>query len=108
MTYYNEGKYKEMGIKFVEQDPFLVRFMEVALPLLKEGYRYAPCASTYNRCDWNHNDLLRYFKENAPDDQIVGYMSAPWAQTIKSNVPFFDETFKFFGEAIDKYYPDNK
>ena len=108
LVYYNEGKYKEMGIKFVEEDPFLVHFMEVALPLLKEGYVYAPCASTFNRCDYNHHDLLRYFKENAPDNQILGYMTAPWAQTIKSNMPFFEETFKFFKEAIDEFYPDNK
>lgn len=104
VTYYNEGEYAKMGIEFVEQDPFLVRFMEVALPLMKEGYKYAPCASVYNRCDWNHHDLMEYFKENANDDQIVGYMSAPWAMTYEENKPYFDETFKFFKEAKDDFY----
>ncbi|MBQ5747113.1 MAG: hypothetical protein IIV81_04140 [Clostridia bacterium] len=108
VTYYSEERYKEMGIKFVEQDPFLVRFREVALPLMKEGYLYAPCASVFNRCDWNHQDLLEYFKENAPDDQIVGYMSAPWFWTTKEHKKYWTETFKFFKEAIDNFYPDNK
>ena len=104
VAYYNEGEYANMGIKFVEEDPFLVKFREVALPLMKEGYLYVPCASVYNRCKYNHMDLLEYFKLNAPDEQIVGYMSAPWYRTIKENECYFDETFKLFSEAIDKFY----
>ncbi len=108
LVYYNEGDYKDMGIEFVEQDPFLVKFMDVALPLMKEGYKYVPCASVFNRCDWNHHDLLKYFKENAPDDQIVGYMSAPWFCTINDNKKYWTETFDFYKKAIDEFYPDNK
>lgn len=104
VAYYNEGEYANMGIKYVEEDPFLVKFREVAIPLMKEGYLYVPCASVYNRCKYNHMDLLEYFKENAPDEQIVGYMSAPWYRTLKENEPYFDETFELFGEAIEKFY----
>ncbi len=107
LVYYNEGEYAKMGIEFVEQDPFLVNFMNVAIPLMKEGYMYAPCASVFNRCDWNHYDLLHYFKENAPDDQIVGYMTAPWFWTEEKSRCYFDESFKFFKEAIDEFYPNN-
>ncbi len=104
MVYYNEGKYKEMGFEYVEQDPYIVNFMNVVLPLMKEGYKYVPCASVFNRCDWNHHDMLEYFKENAPDDQILGYMSAPWKRFLPSTKPYFEETFKFFKEAIDDFY----
>ncbi len=104
LVYYNEGKYKDWGIEFVEQDPFLTHFMDVAIPLMKEGYLYAPCASVVNHCKYNHTDLLEYFKENAPDDQIIGYMTAPWYRTIKENEPYFDQTFSDFAEAIEKFY----
>ena len=104
VVYYNEGKYKELGIKFVEQDPYLVEFREKTIPLMKEGYLYMPCASVFNRCDWNHHDLVEYFKENAPDEQIVGYMSAPWFRTTWDQKEYFDETFKFFKEAKEKFY----
>lgn len=104
VAYYNEGDYAKMNIKYVEEDPFLVRFREVALPLMKEGYKYVPCASVFNRCDWNTHDLVEYFKENAPDDQILGYMSAPWFSTMPDKKVYFEETFKFLKEAKEKFY----
>ena len=104
VAYYNEGDYAKMGIKFVEEDPFLVRFREVALPLMKEGYNYVPCASVFNRCDWNTHDLLEYFKDNAPDNQVLGFMTAPWFTTTEKNRKYFEESFKFLKEAKEKFY----
>jgi len=106
VTYYNEGAYAEMGIKFVEEDPFLVNFRKVALPLMKEGYKYIPCASVFNRCDWNTSDLVEYFKENAPDEQILGYITAPWFSTTMDKKMYFEESFKFLKEAKEKFYKD--
>lgn len=108
VTYYNEGRYKEMGIRWVEQDPFLVNFRNVALPLLKDGYEYVPCASVFNRCIYNHADLMEYFKINAPDEQILGYISAPWISTTKTerNLQYYEETFRFMKEAMDEFYPE--
>ncbi len=103
-VYYNEGIYKERGFKYVEEDPFLVRFMEVAIPLMNEGYLYVPCASVFNRCKYNHDDLLEYFRDNAPDNQIVGYMSAPWFFTIEKDKAYWEETFDAYKTAIDKFY----
>ena len=104
IIYYNEDEYKDMDIKYVEDDPFLVNFRNVALPLMEKGYKYVPCASICNGCDYNHMELLEYFKENAPDDQIVGYMSAPWKPITKELKWRYEDTFKFFKEAIDKNY----
>lgn len=103
LVYYNEGKYKEMGIKYVEEDPFLVKFIELAIPLMKEGYLYVPCMSVFNRCKYNHDDLIEYFEENAPSDQILGYLSAPWMPTTAKGVDFFEETFVDFKNARDKF-----
>ncbi len=103
-VYYNEGIYKERGFKYVEEDPFLVHFVEVAIPLMKEGYLYVPCASVFNKCVYNHDDLLEYFRDNAPDNQILGYMTAPWYQTRKDQKKYFTETFEAFRAARDKFY----
>ena len=103
-VYYNEGIYKERGFKFVEEDPFLVRFMEVAIPLMKEGYLYVPCASVCNRCKYNHDDLIEYFRDNAPDNQIIGYMSAPWRRTLPEHKEMWQETFDAYAEAKNKFY----
>ena len=104
VAYYNEGDYAKMGIKFVEEDPFLVLFRKVALPLMEEGYNYIPCASVFNRCDWNTHDLLEYFKLNAPDNQVLGFITAPWFSTTAKNKPYFEESFKFLKEAREKFY----
>ncbi|MBQ9976352.1 MAG: hypothetical protein IJP16_07555 [Clostridia bacterium] len=103
-VYYNEGIYKDRGYKYVEEDPFLVHFVEVAIPLMKEGYLYVPCASVFNRCKYNHDDLLEYFRDNAPDEQIVGYMTAPWFMTVPEKKEYFEETFAAYREARDKFY----
>ena len=48
--------------------------------------------------------LIDCVADTAPDEQIIGYMSAPWYRTIKENEPYFDETFALFSEAIEKFY----
>lgn len=103
-VYYNEGIYKDRGFKYVEEDPFLVRFVEVAIPLMKEGYLYVPCASVFNRCEYNHDDLLEYFRDNAPDNQIIGYMTAPWHCLADDEKGYLKESFEYFKNAINKFY----
>ena len=104
ITYYNEGEYARMGLKYVEEDPFLVRFREIAIPLMQEGYLYAPSASVCNGCDYNTMELLEYFKENAPDDQIAGYIVVPWRKALPEFKGRFDDTFRFLAEAKEKFY----
>ncbi|MBQ3553060.1 MAG: hypothetical protein IJA08_00025 [Clostridia bacterium] len=104
VAYYNEGEYAKMGIQFVEEDPFLVNFRKVALPLMKEGYHYIPCASVVNKCDYNTEDLVEYFKDNAPDEQVLGFITAPWFPTIKEFEKDFYDSIKFLKEAKKKFY----
>ncbi len=106
VTYYNEGDYAAMNIKFVEEDPFLVNFRAKALPLMQDGFLYIPCASVFNRCDWNTVDLMEYFRDNGIDRQILGYVTAPWVSTLptEKNKMFFEESFRFFREARKEIY----
>lgn len=104
VAYYNEGDYAKMGLKYVEEDPFLVNFRNVALPLMKEGYRYVPCASTFNKCPYNTMDLVEYFKDNAPDEQVLGFMTAPWTPAMCGNEPVFEESLRLLQEAREMFY----
>lgn len=106
VAYYNEGDYAKMNIRFVEEDPFLVNFRAKALPLMEKGYRYIPCASVYNRCDWNTVDLMEYFRDNGIDRQTLGYVTAPWVATLpnEQGKQFYEESFRLFKEAKEKIY----
>lgn len=105
VAYYNEGEYAKMGIKYVEEDPFLVNVRKLAIPLLEKGYQYVPCASVYNRCDYNTSDLVEYFRDNTPDNQLIGFVTAPWFATTLKNKAYYDESFRFLKEAKDTFYP---
>ena len=106
VAYYNEGKYKEMGIKFVEEDPYLVKFRNISPDVVKKGYKLIPCASVYNRCDYNTYDLVEYFHDLCPDEQLFGFMSAPWGRTLPTErqIRYYEETFRFLKEAKDAFY----
>lgn len=103
-TYYNEGKYKEMNLTYVEEDPFLVNVRNVAVPLLKEGYKYIPCASVVNFCDYNTSDLVEYFKENTPEEQLPGFITAPWKPVLMKHKKHFEDSFRFLKEAKEQFY----
>ena len=54
------------------------------------------------------NIKTRYnvFKKYANDDQILGYITAPWVMTVdneKTRV-YFEETFRLFREAREQVY----
>ena len=105
VAYYNEEFYAEMGIKYVEEDPFLVNVREKAIPLTqKEGYKYIPCASVFNRCEYNAGDLVEYFRDNAPDENILGFITAPWYAGKMINKQYFDESFATLKKAREEFY----
>ena len=108
VAYYNEDKYKEMGIKFVEEDPYLVNYRLKSLPMMEYGYKYVPCASVFNRCDYNTEDIMAYYKKYANDDQILGYITAPWVATFPTarSKQYYEESFRFFKEAKEKIYSE--
>lgn len=106
IDYYSSERFKGMNLKYVEEDPYNVMIRDLALPLLKEGYKYIPTASVYYNVDCNTKEIVEYFKENAPDEQILGYMTAPWFETTptEENKEAFDKSFKFLKEAKEMFY----
>lgn len=104
IDYYSKPKYKDLGLEYVEEDPWNVHFREVALPLLKEGYTYVPTVSVYNKSKYNSSDIVEYFKENAPDNQLAGFLTAPWLRTIKGSEEGLIESFDLLKAARDKHY----
>lgn len=101
--YYREDKYASLGIKYVEEDPHLVNFRKVAVDVAGDGYKYIPCCSSLSN-PYNSEDLLDYYKTNVADNQILGYITAPWTSTIKDNLGAFERAFKEFPAAKNLIY----
>ena len=49
-------------------------------------------------------DPEAYKAHIAPDEQILGYISAPWFSTPPENEPYFEETFRAMKDAWDAIY----
>lgn len=101
--YYGTVDYAGMNLTYVEEDPDHVEFRKTVLPQMG-AYTYAPCVSVYNRCQYNTEDMVEFFKTNAPDNQIAGFMTAPWFATLPENKAYFEESFALLKAAKEKYY----
>ena len=104
--YYSEPPFCHMNLKYVEDEPFLVRFREQAIPTVESGYDVIPCVSTYNKCEHNTDDNVDYFKTYAPKERVKGFMTAPWLQTTMENVDEIVKGIRLLGDAKKKYYQD--
>lgn len=104
IDYYNKPPYKDMNLTYVEEEPYFDNFREKALPLLEHGYTYVPIMSPYNKCDISIDDVFRYFKENAPDEQIRGYMMTIWWFMTEERKHYYEHGIKLFKDAKEKYY----
>ena len=105
-AYYSEGKFADMNITYVEEDPFFARFHEQALPNARYGYKYVPCASVYNKCVYNHDDLVEHFRDNAPENCVIGYMTAPWFFPVPDQLDKYIDSVKQLDAARRKFYPE--
>ena len=74
--------------------------------LREEEFEDAVKKSGYNRCDWNTYDLVEYFHDLCPDEQLLGFMSAPWGRTLPTErqIRYYEETFRFLKEAKEAFY----
>ena len=57
--------------------------------------------------DYNADDLVDHYKSIAPENQIGGFMTAPWIHTTKENADEIVKGIRQLGEAKRKYYPEN-
>ena len=104
IDYYKQDEYKGLDIEYVEQDPFCVNFRNVALSLLKDGYKYVPAASCVGNRERNADELLEYFKEGAPDECIAGYITTVWNLTLNEKKYRFDAALQRLRDAKEKHY----
>ncbi len=104
IEHYKRPEYANMNLQFVEEDPINANWCKMTLPYMQHGYHYVPCGGVSSHCDYNMDDLMEYYIENAPADQIVGYMTAPWYMTEQKNKQFFEESFRLFKAAKEKFY----
>ena len=105
--YFGFGPYKLMEkIKYVEDDPYLVKYRQVMLPAAKDGFKFVPCPSNVFDSPYCTQDLLEYFHDGAPEENILGYMTAPWKATTMSNLEAILDAIQLLVEARAKYYPE--
>ena len=104
IDWYKKPEYAGMNIQYVEEDPICALFFEHALPRANEGYKCVPTASTHHDLDCNTSELVEYFKEGAPDESVVGFMTAPWRETLWKNKEIFDKSLRLLKEAKEKFY----
>lgn len=103
------GHFIEQGFEFAEDlsEATMWRqlFKDVAVPEMKNGFKYVPTVSVWANSSYNTEEMVEYFKENAcTEDNIVGFMTAPWRMTTKEDQSDFDWSFKLLKEAREKFY----
>lgn len=104
IDYYAQEPYASMNIQYVEDDPFIVQFMEQALPCVNDGYSVIPCVSTVNGCCYNALDMLQYFKENADPKLVLGFITSPWQALIPETKTAILRDIHVFGKAKQEIY----
>ena len=99
-----DNHYYDKGIRYEKDVPMRVEFMQKIVPLLEKGYKYIPTPSTFYCPETNTDDTLKYFKENCPDEQIIGYMTAPWREIDGKYKDTYDLSLDLLKVAREKYY----
>lgn len=106
MDYKEHPEYKQ-GRRYIEDRPEHVKFRETAAPYMKYGFKYIPTPSVWARSDYNTEELIEYFRDAAPSDEsILGFITAPWVNTVFEKQDQFDKSIRLLREAREKLYPD--
>ena len=103
VEYYGREQFAKLNLKYVEEDPLHSITRCLALPLMQKGYCYVPCASVHNRCIYNSEELVEHFLSGAPEDQLVGFMTAPWCSTQEKNWKKIEDSILLMHQAATKH-----
>lgn len=106
VEFYSQDMFDGLNLKYVEDDPAIIKFREKALPVVMDGYNVVPCGSTFNKNDYNADDLLDYYKTNAPCERVKGFMTAPWIFTTMEYVDEIVKGIHQLRDAKNKYYQE--
>lgn len=105
--YYTSDEFANTNLQYVEEDPFFVTFREQVIPNAQHGYKYVPCCSLVFKCEWNHLDLVEFFKENVPDGCVLGFMTAPWFALPSEKLEVYTKSAKSLDKARKVFFPED-
>lgn len=103
IDYYWNGRYKGYGFKYVEEDPDCVKYRRESIKGMLDGYRYVPTVSNCIQNKYNTPDTLRWFSEKGVDENLVGFLTAPWKEV--KNRAEYTICMDYMAEARKIYYP---
>ena len=95
--------FAHLNLRVIEDLPRLKNFREQGIDFCKAGQRYLP-TSWPSRPNNTYN--LMEFHMDAPDENILGHIVAPWKDTLLENKPFFEKAFQDFQAAKSQFYPE--
>ena len=104
--FYSKPRYAHLNLTYVEEEPFLKLYREQIMPTMNDGYKVVPTTSTFNNCEYNTDDTVDFFKNNAPDGALLGFMAAPWKKTNSEGMKSILKDVRLMGEAKRKYYEE--
>ena len=79
--------------------------MEGYRQLAREGYKLVPCGSYYELNQWCFDDTIEEYNRLCKKENLLGFMTAPWAHTIVENTPIHRRDFEQLRLAREKHYP---
>lgn len=95
--------FSHLKLQYIEDLPRLKNFREQGIDYCKAGQTYLPTSwpSRPNNT-WN----LMEFLKDAPDENILGHIVAPWKDTLPENKVHFEKAFADFQAAKAEFYPE--
>ena len=97
------GQFNHLNLEVIEDLPRLKNFREQGVAFCEAGQQYLPTSwpSRPNNT-WN----LMEFLMDAPDENILGHVIAPWVHTKIENKEAFEKAFADFQTAKARFYPE--
>ena len=97
------GQFDHLNLNVIEDLPRLKNFREQGIDYCKAGQKYLP-TSWPSRPNNTYN--LMEFLMDAPDENILGHVVAPWVALTEENRAKFEKAFDDFTAAKAKFYPE--
>lgn len=105
-AFFGKPEWANKNIRFCEDAPDAVQWRADAEKLKTENYRYAPCASVYDHLYYNTEDMVRFYRDGCTDEQMIGYVTAPWYCTVPDKLERFTTSIRLLKEARQLLYPE--
>ena len=95
----------QAGYRYVEEIYNRVNFREKIAPLIKKGFKYVPATSVWSKNPYNADEVREYFQNADPEGKnIIGFMSAPWAEMTWESKEKYDKTFLSVKKEMELFF----